>query len=107
MRQRVAMWCRTKALTAEQTGAYIQERLSIAGTTTRIFSKEAVHAIHAASKGIPRLINLICEHALIFGYVEQLHEVPAGIIFAVAQDLDLETLPFVVSGAQAGIGANK
>jgi general secretion pathway protein A len=91
LRQRIALWTRTQALTAEQTDAYIAKRLSIAGTTAQIFTPEAVAAIHKLSHGIPRVINLICEHSLIFAYVEQLRQIPAAIIHAVARDLELDT----------------
>lgn len=102
LRQRISLWCRTQPLTLEQTGAYIQQRLAIAGTTEPIFLPEAIETIHRASRGIPRIINLICEHSLIFAYVEQAHEIPNRIVVAVAQDLDLEMQPFVVSSTQPG-----
>jgi general secretion pathway protein A len=105
LRQRICLWCHTQALTAEQTSAYIAQRLLIAGTSELIFLHDAVLAIHSASRGIPRVINLICEHALIFAYVEQLRQIPAGIIDAVAQDLDLDTQPFMVSSALGGFSA--
>jgi general secretion pathway protein A len=105
LRQRICLWCHTQALTAEQTSAYIAQRLLIAGTSELIFLHDAVLAIHSASRGIPRVINLICEHALIFAYVEQLRQIPAGIIYAVAQDLDLDTQPFMVSSALGGFSA--
>jgi general secretion pathway protein A len=102
LRQRIALWCRTQSLTAEQTAAYIVERLRIAGTSDPIFSGEAMLAIYRASRGIPRVINLICEHSLVSGYVDQLHQIPESIVFHVAQDLDLDTQPFLVSSAQGG-----
>ena len=102
LRQRISLWCRTQALSLEQTGAYIAQRLLIAGSSETIFLPEAVAAIHRASRGIPRIINLICEHALIFGYVEQMHQIPVRIVMAVAQDLDLDAQPFLVQSAQAG-----
>lgn len=102
LRQRIALWCRTRALSAEQTGAYITQRLLIAGTSETIFTPDAVQAIHRASRGIPRVINLICEHSLIFGYVEQVRQIPENIIFAVSEDLDLDTQPFLVSTAAQG-----
>lgn len=90
LRQRIALWCRTKPLTATQTGEYIAARLRIAGTTTEIFLPDAIQLIHKASHGIPRLINLICENALIFAYVDQLRQVPASVAYAAIQDLNLE-----------------
>jgi type II secretory pathway predicted ATPase ExeA len=107
LRQRVAMWCRTQALSLEQTGAYIHQRLLIAGASDPIFTDEAVEAVYSASRGIPRLINLVCEHALIFGYVEQMQRIPPGIVYAVAQDLDLETQPFLVAQGQNGFSHNE
>lgn len=106
LRQRIALWARTHAITSEQTANYVAQRLLIAGTSERIFSDDAVAAIHRASRGIPRLINLICEHALILAYVEQLHEVPEALIQAVASDLDLDPQPFMVSTSHSGFSTN-
>jgi len=97
LRQRVSLWCRTQPLTGEQTEAYIAERLRIAGAIAPILSPEAVQLVHHYSKGIPRLINLICEHSLISAYVEQVKPIPARIVEAVGIELDLDQQPFVIS----------
>jgi general secretion pathway protein A len=106
LRQRVALWCRTQPLTEEQTATYIDQRLLTArapGTNSTvegdqpIFSPDAIPLIHRASHGIPRIINLICEHSLIFAYVEDLHHIPAAMVSAVIQDLDLEPPSVVIS----------
>ncbi len=102
LRQRIALWPRTHAITSEQTANYIAQRLLIAGTSERIFSDDSIAAIHRASRGIPRIINLICEHALILAYVEQLHQVPEALVQSVACDLDLDTQPFMVSTNHSG-----
>jgi type II secretory pathway predicted ATPase ExeA len=102
LRQRISLWARTHAITAEQTAAYIAQRLLIAGSSERIFDNEAVAAIHRASRGIPRVINLLCEHALILAYVEQTHQIPALMIESVARDLDLDPQPFMVSATHSG-----
>jgi len=109
LRQRVSLWCRTHPLTEEQTAAYIDQRLLIARAPSTnsslavdqqpIFSRDAIPLIHRASLGIPRVINLICEHSLIFAYVEDLHHIPAAMVKAVIQDLDLEPRSFLVSAA--------
>jgi len=106
LRQRVSLWCRTQSLTETQTQAYVAERLRIAGASWQIFSKEVLELVHRYSRGIPRIINLICEHALILAYVEQLHQVPAPLIYAVARDLDLDTQPFMVSATHQAFPAN-
>jgi len=97
LRQRVSVWCKTLPLTDEQSQAYIAERLRIAGTSETLFSPEALHLVHLNSGGIPRLINLICEHALICAYVEQIKFVPARIIESVCLELNLDPRPLMAS----------
>jgi len=106
LRQRVSLWCRTQPISAEQTGAYIAQRLLIAGTSVPIFTPDAVFAIHRASRGIPRIINLICEHSLILGYVEQIAEISERVILTVAAELDLDTQPFL-TGSQLPFSAGR
>jgi type II secretory pathway predicted ATPase ExeA len=66
LRQRITIRCRTAPLTPEQTHGYIRERLRIAGAGSEpIFEPEAVTAVHAYSHGIPRVINVLCDHSLI------------------------------------------
>jgi len=102
LRQRVSLWCRTQPLTADQTAAYIAQRLLIAGASRAIFLPDAVAAVHRIAHGIPRLINLLCEHALILAYVEQMPLIPEPLIQAVALDLDLEAQPFLLTSVPAG-----
>jgi len=97
LRQRVALWCRTQALTKTQTHAYVTERLRIAGASWQLFSLEALDLVHQYSRGIPRIINLLCEHALIVAYVEQARQVSASMVEGVAVELELETTPFLIS----------
>jgi type II secretory pathway predicted ATPase ExeA len=97
LRQRVALWCKTQPLTGEETQAYIAERLRIAGATEPLLSPDAVHLVHRYSKGIPRVINLICEHAMISAYVEQIKPIPARIVQSVSNELDLDQQPFLIS----------
>ncbi len=97
LRQRVSLWCTTRPLTAEETKAYIAERLRIAGARQPVLSPEAAQLVHRYSKGIPRLINLICEHAMISAYVEQIKPIPARIVESVGMELDLDQQPFVIS----------
>ena len=90
LRQRVVVWARTETLSETQTGEYIAQRLRIAGTKETIFLPETIALIHRASRGIPRIINLICEHALISAYVEERQHISQAIVEDVVQDLDLE-----------------
>lgn len=102
LRQRVSLWCRTQALTDAQTHAYVAERLRIAGASWPLFSPTALDLIHRYSRGIPRLINLLCEHSLIVAYVEQARQVTNNMVEGVAVELELETQPFLISTAAMG-----
>ena len=102
LRQRVALWCRTQPLTEAQTHAYVAERLRLAGATYAIFTPESLELVHRYSRGIPRLINLLCEHSLIVAFVEQVHQVAAPIVEGVATELELETQPFLISSVAMG-----
>jgi type II secretory pathway predicted ATPase ExeA len=104
LRQRVALWCRTQALTESQTHAYVGERLRLAGASWSIFGPEALDLVHRYSRGIPRIINLLCEHALIVAYVEQSQQVTDAMVEGVAAELELETQPFLISSAAMGGG---
>lgn len=97
LRQRIALWCKTRPLTGEETMAYIERRLEVAGASQPIFSPDVMPLVHRYSKGIPRLINLICEHALVSAYVEEIKPVPARIIESVCAELELTQRPFVIT----------
>jgi type II secretory pathway predicted ATPase ExeA len=102
LRQRVALWCRTQPLTESQTHAYVAERLRLAGAARPIFTSGALDLIYRYSHGIPRLINLLCEHSLIVAFVEQVEEVSAEMVEGVAAELELETAPFLISPISTG-----
>jgi len=91
LRQRIMLRCRTTALTPEQTQEYIAERLRIAGASGEpIFSPKTVEAVHVYSLGIPRVINLLCEHSLVNGFVEQQRPIQPKIIEEVAHEFQLD-----------------
>jgi general secretion pathway protein A len=91
LRQRITLRCKTAPLTTEQTFDYITERLRIAGATgAPIFGKEAVETIHLYSLGIPRVVNLLCEHALVNSYVDQQRVVTAKVVEDVAREFQLD-----------------
>jgi general secretion pathway protein A len=104
LRQRISIWCRTLPLNLQQTQAYIAQRLRIAGATQAVFSPEAVDLVHRNAQGIPRLINLICEHALIRAYVDQIKPVSVRIVESVSIELDLDNQLLVLpSQSQSGL----
>lgn len=100
LKQRIALRAHLTPLDEQDTDRYILERLTIAGRAypqEPLFSPEAVKAIHQFSKGFPRLINTICENALITGYARHLQTITPEIITGVARDFHLN-----VNGAELG-----
>jgi general secretion pathway protein A len=90
LRQRLTLRAKTHALTMEETKAYVALRLRIAGSSgDTVFDPDALHAIHLYSGGIPRVVNLICEHCLVSAFVDQQKVVTQNIVEAVARDFDL------------------
>ena len=90
LRQRLTLRAKTHALTLEETKAYVQQRLRIAGSNgQQIFDPEAVTAIHRYAAGIPRIINLLCEHCLVSSFVDQQKIVSPVVVETVARDFDL------------------
>jgi type II secretory pathway predicted ATPase ExeA len=91
LRQRVMLRAKTQPLLAQETSAYIAQRLRIAGSNGQeIFTPEALSAIHRYAHGIPRVVNLICEHCLIKAFADQQRVVTGDGVKAVARDFELE-----------------
>lgn len=90
LRQRLTLRAKTYPLTLDETKAYVQQRLRIAGSNGQpIFSPEALVAIHRYSSGIPRVINLLCEHCLVSAFVDQQKLVGPAVVEIVARDFEL------------------
>jgi general secretion pathway protein A len=90
LKQRMALRCELKPLTLDETAGYISGRLRIAGGSPgEIFTRETVMAIHGASAGIPRTINVLCDNALIGGFAAHVKPVPVEIVDDVCRDFDL------------------
>ncbi len=84
--QRVGVDYHLDALTAEETSDYIQHRCRIAGGKPDLFSDQAREAVFAYSGGVPRLVNLLCDTALVYGYAEQRERIDAKLVNDVARD---------------------
>jgi len=100
LRQRIMLRCRTSPLSQEQTQEYIAERLRIAGSSgSPIFSPKSIETIHVYSLGIPRVINLLCEHSLVNAFVEQQRPIEPKIVEEVAHEFQLDEVePIAPSG---------
>jgi general secretion pathway protein A len=90
LRQRLTLQSKTYPLTCDETHAYVAERLRIAGSNGRmLFEPSALDAIYRYSGGVPRVVNLLCEHSLVGAFVDQRQQVHTEIVDAVARDFDL------------------
>ena len=89
LKQRIALRCHLDPLSLNETREYMTRRLKIAGATgvNQIFSGPAIEAVFSHSRGIPRLINTICENALLAGYAQHAATITSEIIDDVARDL--------------------
>jgi len=89
LNQRVAVKIQMNPLTKEETAEYINYRLFIAGSNNSIFTRKAIKVIYKKSKGLPRLINLIAERALIAGYLKNKEKIDKKEVKIAISDLRL------------------
>jgi general secretion pathway protein A len=88
LRQRIGINCRLLPLSRDEITEYIQYRLQAAGCPDlKLFSREAEEQIYHFSRGIPRLVNVVCDNALVIGYALGKKRVGADIITEAAADL--------------------
>ena len=90
LKQRVALRCYLQALDARETAEYIAGRIRVAGgNSVLVFTRQAVEAVFEGSGGIPRLISVICDNALISGFAADRRPVSRDIVDDVCRDFDL------------------
>jgi general secretion pathway protein A len=94
LKQRIAHRAQLTPLDEEEMKGYIERRLQIAGAApdSQLFPQEALASIYRHSQGIPRLINTICENALITAYARKLKSITPEIVEGVASDLRLDVV---------------
>jgi len=91
LKQRIALRCALAPLDARDTAGYIAGRIRIAGgKSEQLFTREAVLTISERSGGIPRLINVICDNALIAGFASDRRPVTRDFVEEVCRDFDLQ-----------------
>ena len=89
LRQRVELQCKINALSSEEVGHYIQTRLRVAGSRDGdLFSDQARARIAAYSRGIPRRINVLCDHCLVIGLAEQRRRIEVDIVAEAIESVD-------------------
>ena len=88
LRQRISVWWHLGPLEASETAAYVRHRLRIAGALDRpIFTDGGLRAVHQLSRGVPRVINLVCDRALLAGYAEQKAQIDRKLVSRTATEL--------------------
>lgn len=94
LKQRIALRCQLSPLVLEETEGYIQRRLQVAGhaSPNALFPFETVIEIQRHSRGIPRLINTLCENALVHGYANQATKITPEMIEDIALDFRLNIM---------------
>ena len=91
VRQRITVLFQLKPLSETETAEYIQHRLKQAGATEEIFKPDAIREIFKFSHGTPRLINVICDLALLTGFSGDLKKIGAAVIKDCARELQIPT----------------
>jgi general secretion pathway protein A len=90
LKQRIALRCELGALSLAETAAYVDARLRVAGgISAQIFDAKAIVEIHRRSRGIPRVISVICDNALVSGFAVDVRPVTREIVEEVCRDFDL------------------
>ena len=84
--QRIGIDYHLKPLTTKETKGYILHRLIVAGGSPRIFPEETCELIWKSTNGIPRLINVLCDTALVYAFADQQHEVSVELMRDVIND---------------------
>lgn len=88
LRQRIFRSFHLPALNREATGAYIRHRLAVAGACDRdIFDKRAVDRVYKVSQGLPRLINTICDNAMLSAYSADRRTIDGPFVDSVAEQM--------------------
>jgi type II secretory pathway predicted ATPase ExeA len=81
--QRINVEYHLKPLNLEDTIAYVRHRVAVGGGSTDLFSIGAIALVHEASGGVPRLVNQLCDTALVYGFAAQEPGIDAGLMHEV------------------------
>lgn len=107
LRQRIMVRCKTSALSKEETHQYITERLKTAGAGPEpIFSPQTMDTVHLYSLGIPRVINLLCEHTLVNAFVDHQRPIQPKTVEEVAREFELDEVEPIASNGESRIDAD-
>ena len=80
LKQRIGLRCVLQPMTPEQVEQYIASHLRVSGARRPVFTPAAIRRIAEYSNGIPRVVNMVCDHCLLVGYAEQIRDIDADIV---------------------------
>jgi len=80
LRQRIALRCVLPPMTEDEIEQYIVSHLRVAGSKRQIFKSAALRVIARYSGGIPRVVNMVCDHCLLYAYADQTREIDAALV---------------------------
>jgi general secretion pathway protein A len=105
LNQRIAVRCRLNPISMEETGAYIQHRMKVAGETSGVsFNLCALKYIYLYTRGVPRLINILCDRALLTAYGDEHRSVDTGMVKrAIREILNLPPRQYNPKGIVAAV----
>lgn len=84
--QRISIDHHLDPLQPEETVGYILHRVGVAGGSAELFTRPALELVHECTGGVPRLVNLVCDTALVYGFADNLGKIDAEIVEQVVQD---------------------
>jgi general secretion pathway protein A len=95
-------------LSRQETAAYVRHRMRVAGATADVFTRGALREVYNVSRGIPRVINIICDRALLGAYTQDLHQVPGTLVRRAAaevfdQELSPRWMPLLIGGLAVAV----
>ena len=92
LRQRITINYNIDPLEQHEVMEYINFRLAVAGCDEPLFTGDAVREVFAFSEGYPRLINIVCDHALLTGFVQGLARITGSIVSECAEELQIQSV---------------
>jgi general secretion pathway protein A len=95
-------------LSRQETAAYVRHRMRVAGATADVFTRGGLREVYNVSRGIPRVINIICDRALLGAYTQDLHQVPGPLVRRAAaevfdQELSPRWMPVLIGGLAVAV----
>ncbi len=88
LRQRIGVRYHLTPLSRQETGEYVAHRMAVAGSQERVFDAAAIGAIYDYSQGVPRVINMVCDRALLAGYAENRRRVTSDLVLRAIDGLE-------------------